>query len=149
MKNEKLTKKTFKPGDFEYVDLGLPSGRAWAKNAAPGFYTFDEAKEIFGDYLPRAAAFVELFEECKWEWDSERKGYKVTGPNGLSIFMPANGFVYPDESRVRAEGSEGNYWSRMPNSQTNARLLYFYSGDVNPLGNYYRASGVGVWPVRE
>ena len=149
MKNEKLTKKTFKPGDFEYVDLGLPSGRAWAENAAPGFYTFDEAKEVFGDYLPRAAAFVELFEECKWEWDSERKGYKVAGPNGLSIFMPANGFVYPDESRVRAEGSEGNYWSRMPHSQTYARSLDFYSGYVYPLGRDYRAYGFGVWPVRE
>ena len=149
MKNEKLTNKTFKPGDFEYVDLGLPSGRAWAENAAPGFYTFDEAKEVFGDYLPRATAFAELYEECKWEWDSEKKGYKVTGPNGLSIFMPANGFVYSGENRVTAKGKEGNYWSRVPLSQTYARRLYFGSGYVYPLNYGSRAYGFGVWPVRE
>ena len=149
MDKTKLTKNTFKPEGFEFIDLGLPSRKAWATTAAPGHYTFDEAVEAFGDYLPKGATLVELYEECDWKWDNEKNGYTVTGPNGNSIFMPANGYIAPGENSVKWAGSEGNYWSRLPYSQTNARSLYFYSGYVGPLNYGNRAGGVGVWPVRE
>ena len=45
-------------------------------------------------------------------------------------------------------GSNGNWWTFAPNSQTNARNLNFNSGNVNPLNNNNRANGFGVWPCR-
>ena len=144
----KLTKETFNPDAFTYVDLGLPSGRLWAKENAPGHYTFDEAVEAFGELLPNDSAMVELFDECKCVWNDEKKGLDITGPNGNSIFLPAAGFT-SGSSTVKANKEEGNYWTRMPLSQTYARYLSFYSGDVYPLDDIRRSYGFSVRPCKE
>lgn len=41
-------------------------------------------------------------------------------------------------------GSNGNYWSFAPISQTNARNLNFNSGNINPLNNNNRSNGFSV-----
>jgi len=155
----KLTKETFKIEDFTFVDLGLPSGRQWASENAPGHYTFDEAVEAFGDCLPKGAAMVELIEECKVEWNDQKKGLDITGPNGNSIFLPAAGWISRLSGDLRDVGTDGSYWSRMkyvPNSesyasgsQTNARYLGFISGNVYPLLYYYRSYGFSVRLCKE
>ena len=40
--------------------------------------------------MPRQAEFIELYNSCMWEIISFKGtlGYKVTGPNGNSIFLP-------------------------------------------------------------
>ncbi len=76
---------------IEFIDLGLPSGRLWASENAEGYYTCDEAKEKFGELLPKPEAFQELWEECQWLWDVKNKGMIVVGPNWDSIFLPASG----------------------------------------------------------
>jgi hypothetical protein len=159
MSKAQKTTPTFKPEDFEFVDLGLPSGRHWAKTNAPGHYTFNQAADIFADYLPKGAAMVELIEECKVEWNDEKHGLDITGPNGNSIFLPAAGYIYPGENSVTSADDVGCYWTRMtyvPNSesygsysQAYARSLYFYSGIVSPLYVYPRSYGFSVRPCRE
>ena len=136
------------PDRYTFVDLGLPSGRLWATENAPGFYTFDEAVDTFGELLPKGSAMVELIEESTCIWNDEKKGLDITGPNGSTIFLPAAGYTWgsPD---VKAKDDEGNYWTRMPNSQTNARRLGFYSGGVYPLNYRYRSYGFSVRPCRE
>ena len=136
------------PDRYTFVDLGLPSGRLWATENAPGFYTYDEAVDTFGGLLPKGSAMVELIEESTCTWNDEKKGLDIIGPNGNSIFLPAAGYTWcsPD---VKAKDNEGNYWTRMPFSQTGARLLYFYSGGVYPLSYYYRSNGFSVRPCRE
>ena len=140
----------FNPDTIEWVDLGLPSGRLWAKENAPGFHTFDEAIEKFGDLVPTAVAMAELYENCDWEWDNEKKGYRVTGPNGNSIFLPAAGYKDSDGD-LNSVGGVGEYWTSCPSktSQTGARYLYFSSGLIYPLGDYYRSYGFSVRPSRE
>ena len=144
----KLTNETFSPENFRFVDLGLPSGRLWATENAPGFYNFDEAVDTFGDLLPKGSAMVELIEESTCIWNDEKNGLGITGPNGSTIFLPAAGYTWgsPD---VKAKDDEGNYWTRMPSSQTLARLLFFSSGGVYPLNYYYRSGGFSVRPCRE
>ena len=148
-KVKNLTKETFNPDDFTYVDLGLPSRRLWATENAPGYYTYDEAKEVFGHSLPKAAALVELWEECNWTWDDKRKGMTVTGPNGNSIFLPASGYRNYASGGLYNVGGDGNYWSYASNSQASARYLDFNSGGVYPLSTAYRAYGFSVRPCRE
>jgi len=140
-------KPKFVPVESDWVDLGLPSGNLWydhnAKINGKKFFTHEEAQETFGEYLPSATAMAELYENCEWEWTG--KGYKVTGPNGNYIFLPAEG-------RKGAESdSYGYYWTRCVSktSQTSARSLYFDSGYVSPLSNYYRSNGFSVRPCRE
>ena len=136
------------PDRYTFVDLGLPSGRLWATENAPGFYTFDEAVDTFGELLPKGSAIVELIEESTCIWNDEKKGLDITGPNGSTIFLPAAGYTWgsPD---VKAKDNEGNYWTRMPYSQTYARSLLFGSGGVYPLSSNYRSLGFSVRPCRE
>ncbi len=81
------------PASDGYVDLSLPSGTLW-KNANEGgddaLYTYDEAVSMFGDKLPTNEQFEELKNKCTWTWTGN--GYKVTGSNGNSIYLPAAGY---------------------------------------------------------
>ena len=147
MKPKKLTKITFNLETFTFIDLGLPSGRLWATENAPGHYTFDEAVDTFGELLPKATAMMELFEESKCAWNDEKKGMDITGPNGKSIFLPITGYTWgsPD---VKAK-DEGYYWTRMPHGQTDARSLSFNSRGVYPLEFDNRPSGFSVRLCKE
>ncbi|MBR6863385.1 MAG: Ig-like domain-containing protein [Bacteroidales bacterium] len=55
----------------------------------------DAAHAAFGDKwrMPTSDEFAELREKCSWEWISLHgvNGYKITGPNGNCIFIPASG----------------------------------------------------------
>ena len=135
------------PDRYTFVDLGLPSGRLWATENAPGFYTFDEAVDTFGELLPKGSAMVELIEESTCTWNNEKKGLDITGPNGNTIFLPADGYRWGRE--VKDVKLEGDYWTRMPLSQTYARSLLFGSGGVCPLISNFRSYGFSVRPCRE
>jgi len=137
------------PDRYTFVDLGLPSGRLWATENAPGFYTYDEAVDTFGELLPKGSAMAELIEESTCIWNDEKEGLDITGPNGTQIFLPADGYTLGSLGGVKAKDDEGNYWTRMPIIPTGARHLYFTSGCVCPLDGYIRSGGFSVRPCRE
>ena len=64
--------------------------------------------------MPTSKEFGELIKECDWTWTSidGHDGYRVTGPNGNSIFLPAAG--YRSASSSYHVGSRGHYWSSAP-----------------------------------
>lgn len=110
------------------VDLGLPSGTLWKdKNEDGGFYTYEEALSKFGDKLPTKEQLEELNSKCQWTWTGS--GYKVTGPNGNSISLPAAGYRNCN-GRVVNVGSDGHYWSSTPRGSDYAWRLGFGSGGV-------------------
>ena len=59
--------------------------------------------------MPTRAELNELCNNCIWTWTTLNgvNGYRVTGPNGNSIFLPAAGYRY---AKVNNLGS-GCYWS--------------------------------------
>ena len=75
----------------DYVDLGLPSGTLWKRQNESGLYTYEQAINRFGSKLPERHHYVELKNECTWIWIDDY-GYKVVGPNGNSITLPAAGY---------------------------------------------------------
>ncbi len=87
----------------------------------------------------------ELTSECKWEWNGS--GYKVTGPNGNSIVLPASGSPLCDGSVYRV-GSPGYYWSSTPNDSDYAWYLDFTSGGVY-VYNTSRCVGQSVRLVQD
>ena len=100
--------------------------------------------------MPTVAEFEELCNKCKWTWTSQgrHKGYKVTGPNGNSIFLPAAGWRYgTDRYNV---GEYGDYWSSTLSSSYSyfARYLYFDSGRHGTYSGG-RRDGQSVRPVTE
>ena len=98
--------------------------------------------------MPTAEELHELVENCDWQWTSLRGhyGYKVTGPNGYSIFLPAAGCYIRSSFSNIAQGN-GNYWCSTP-SEENAYCLYFYNGNraVYSSSRYY---GRSVRPVSD
>ena len=98
--------------------------------------------------MPTKAEQDELRNSCTWTWTTQNgvNGYKVTGPNGNSIFLPAAGYRYGTEASDR--GSYGYYWSSSLNSRRTAFYLYFGSGDYGRVDGY-RYYGLSVRPVSE
>lgn len=80
--------------------------------------------------MPTNDELNELVNKCTWTWTSQNgtEGYKVTGPNGNSIFLPAAGFRL--DSYLHYAGSFGLYWSASlgESDPSSARGLHFYSG---------------------
>ncbi len=113
---------------------------------------YDAARANWGGSwrLPTQTECVELRDRCTWTWTSQggHNGYKVTGPNGNSIFLPAAGCR--DGSSLYGAGTSGNYWSSTPKESNtqNAYDLYFFSSD-HRVDWYYRNYGCSVRPVSE
>lgn len=98
--------------------------------------------------MPTKDEQEELRKKCTWTWFTKNniKGYKIIGPNGNSIFLPAAG--YPYEGSVKYAGSIGFYWSSSlyPGKSDKA---FCFSFDENSIGHdgSARHSGSSVRPV--
>ena len=98
--------------------------------------------------MPTEAELEELCNECVWIWTAQNgvNGYRVTGPNGNSIFLPASGCRYGKDSF--GSGYNGFYWfgSLLSYDSNYAYHLYF-SEDNFEYNNNYRCYGLSVRPV--
>ena len=122
------------PWPDKAVDLGLSvlwcDRNVGASNSSGygNYYTFDEASSAArsmgrGWRLPTKAELEELNNKCTWSWTGS--GYRVTGPNGNSIYLPAAGHHY--RQFITHGDSYGFYWSSTP-YDSDAYYLHFYSG---------------------
>lgn len=77
--------------------------------------------------MPTIAEFEELFALCTREWIEVEgvAGYKFTGPNGNSIFMPAAGSR--TQAAVTGVGAEGYYLSGSINVSDNQFAMSYHS----------------------
>ena len=104
-----------------------------------------------GDWrMPTREEMTELSSKCTWEWTKQNgvRGYKVTGPNGNSIFLPAVGYFLGSTFNSGSCGGS-YYWSSTPLS--NSSNAYFLKFDSGSHGTNYndRSYGNSVRPVRE
>ena len=67
----------------------------------------------------------------------------------MVTFYPASGYRNNSSGALNNVGSNGCYWSAVPNSTNNGRNLNFNSTNVNPLNNNNRSNGFAVRPVQE
>jgi len=103
--------------------------------------------------MPTYAELDKLRNNCTWTWTTQncKNGYKVTGSNGNSIFLPAAGCRY--YSSLNNDGSYGDYWSSSLSSSNSgysggACILFFRSGLVSSRGySGRRYCGFSVRPV--
>lgn len=96
-----------------FVDLGLSSGTRWCTQNETDYWTHSGAMNAFGSNLPTIEQFSELIAECDWTWTGS--GYRIKGPNGKAIYLPANGGIIdgsrPSCSDFDGKGELGLYWS--------------------------------------
>ena len=148
------TKATYKLGD------GNAYNPVWSKYCSSDNKTtlelVDDVANVLwgGDWrMPTLSEVNELKEHCTWEWTSVNgvDGYKVTGPNGNSIFLPAAGYYIGTQSM--SVGTLGYYWSSSayPNYWDSVFELEFNSSEA-PTYKYhslFREYGLTVRPVRK
>ena len=136
------------------IDLGLSVlwgnhniGASSSQNSG-NYYTFDEAViEIrsMGDgwRLPTKTELEELKDKCDWVWTGS--GYRVTGLNGNSIYLPATGFSHNNSTKY--EGELGRYWSSTMGEDNKSGLMIFNKSQIDVV-MYYRNYGFSIRPVR-
>ena len=117
-----------------------------------GNSTYDVARAKWGGSwrLPTEKELEELKNNCKWEWTTQngKKGYKVIGPNGNSIFLPAAG--YRNGSSFYYAGEYGFYWGSTPYESNDDGAYYlFFRSSYRGVIWYYRDGGQSVRPVSE
>lgn len=125
----------------EFVDLGLSSGTLWAKHNVQirnrKHFTHFEVpllEDITGYNVPSKEDFEELLEECVWKWTiiGHTRGYRVTGPNGKSIFLSAAGLY--NGGLLYGVKYIGYYWSTRYFSGS---TMYHLRFDNSGKGMYY------------
>ncbi|MBR3797589.1 MAG: hypothetical protein IKK36_01555 [Bacteroidales bacterium] len=117
----------------EYVDLGLPSGKLWATcnvgasspTAAGGEYQYTTVTWGGGWIMPTRVDIQELIGSCSYVRTTENSvsGYRFTGPNGNTIFMP-----------------NGYYWSSTTAGTGSYYYLELYSNGSPNVNNSHSSS---------
>ena len=96
-------------------------------------YNYDEAVSRFGNKLPSKKQFEELKNNCTWTWTGN--GYRITGPNGNSINLPALGARLA--SKMFYVQEFGYYWSATRLNRDHSYHLRFFWGGVSIDSGYY------------
>ena len=136
------------------ISYDVDNSKTYGKNFEDisGNQNHDVARANWGKTwrIPTKVEMEELESKCTWTWTAKSgtNGYKVTGPNGNSIFLPAAG--YCNGTSHNDVGEYGDYWSSSPNEGNDdlACDLFFNSGCHN-VYCYRRDLGRTVRPVSE
>ena len=114
------SKDVFSPNNYKYYS----NGKFKDIGSDISGTQYDAATHVMGkDWrMPTKAEYEELISKCEWKFITYRKvrGWKVTGPSGNSIFLPATGYVLNDWNEN--ESIDGFYWSS--NITDNLREVY-------------------------
>ncbi|MBQ0070063.1 MAG: hypothetical protein KBT09_10015 [Bacteroidales bacterium] len=118
-----------------YYGWGDPTGRNHSENE-DDYPRYDHEVSISGTdldllhtywggswRLPTMAECEELRTECTWTWETVngKPGYRVTGKNGNSIFLPTSGWRIGETINQQYINTHGYYWSG-----TNVDAFYVY-----------------------
>ena len=135
----------------KYVPLDKPeywSGSGSSDNKTCLDLSDDAARAQLGGKwrLPTKAEWEELRDKCTWS-QRGKKGYKVTGPNGRSIFLPAAGIRV--DSLLKSGGAV--YWSSSLDTDRPYYAWECYFGGDHMIGMYIRLRcyGYSVRPVMD
>ena len=151
---ETSTKETYDEDNCPTYGRGISQLQSQGYIDSEGNLTaqYDAARANWGGpwRMPSETEMQELIDKCTWKWKKQNgvKGYKVTGPNGNSIFLPAAG--YRIGSSLYDAGSRGYCWSSTP-YEGNSRYAYYlnFLSDGHYMSYYSRNYGQSVRPVLE
>lgn len=135
---------TYGLSNSQLLSQGIIDGN---KNLTP---SYDAATANWGGTwrLPTKTEFKELKKKCTWQWTTQngKNGYKITGPNGNHIFLPAAG--YRSGSSLGSAGERGGYWSSTPNESSSDYAYYLYFDSAYHYVSWsHRYYGRSVRPV--
>lgn len=110
----------------------------------------DTASSIWkgGWRMPTAAEMQELIDVCEWNEDNQdgANGFRVTAPNGKSIFLPYGGGQFNNGPALT--DNYGYYWSSSLSNNNNYNSSYLNFSNYNVMVDIMsRSSGFLIRPV--
>lgn len=150
---ETTTKSSYTSDNSVTYDLSISELESRGIIGSDGHLTaaYDAATANWGSpwRMPTLDEIKELLDRCTWSWTTQNgvKGYKVTGPNGNSIFLPAAGYRF--DTSLYDAGSYGYYWSVSPGGYSSEACSLLFFSNHPGWGCYYRSYGRAVRPVSE
>lgn len=107
--------------------------------------------------MPTEEELIELITKCTWKWTMwyNMQGYKVIGPNGKYIFLPATGANCYKEDKYDTTTNKysfdglgyGNYWSRNISHSHECALRLTFDKDGHQIIGGIRCAGLTIRPV--
>lgn len=113
---------------------------------------YDAAKVHWGDEwrMPTKDEMQELMKKCTWEWTQINKvnGYRITGPNGKSIFIPAAGQKFKN-NEIPQYNEQILLWTgtQFPTNLSNAYAIDANSAGAPLIKGQLRDDGYPIRPV--
>ena len=149
------TLKYYVKGEVGLFTKYVPSNKPqrWSGSSSPDNKTTlelcdDAARANWGGnwQMPTELQWDELNNQCTWSWMGN--GYRVTGPNGQSIILPAAG-GRRDRSLNNA-GANGFYWSSSIRKENPYNAWLLILKDISHIvGAFHRGFGFSVRAVTE
>ena len=140
---ETTSKSNYTQSSYTYHDNGYVDIGADISNTR-----HDAAKSEWGGTwrMPTHAEMKALVDSCQWTWTTVdgQAGYQVTGKEGKSIFLPANG--YQNASYYEAIGTECYYWTSSISNDAQAWYLHG-TATTNATSDIDRFYGLAIRPV--
>ena len=136
--------------DYKYYNSSTDDFDNIGSNISGTSYDVAHVRWGGGWRMPTLNEIKELINKCSWQWTTVNgvNGYKVTGPNGNSIFLPAAGYRLGTELYYR--GSNGIYWSGTLYENISYYAYFLNFGSGNRYWDYNsRGYGFSVRPVTE
>lgn len=139
-------KYTHNNSEYYNIDAKRLESRNIIDKAGNLLSKYDVATQRWGAEwkIPSLSQMDELVEKCKWEWSTLKwtSGFKVTGPNGNSIFLPASGWYNSaSDGLLDCVNERSEYWCStvVKHDNEDARCLFFMKPDI-----YYASDGHSV-----
>lgn len=118
-------------------------------NIAGSEYDVARARDGLSWQMPSSNQWQELIDYCEWDWVEYKgcHGWKITGPNGNMLFLPAGGAKGGDE--WYSEDEHGYYWSADYKRGEGPVEFYTNGGcrDMRTASDNYRFHGHSVRPI--
>lgn len=152
--SEVKTKSSYWQSNYAYCDDPVYQNVYFYSNPLSnisGERRYDAATATLGAgwRMPTRNEAIELIYNCNWEQTTvnDIRGYKVTGPNGRSIFIPETGLKKQNKEARRSL----LLWTSQTMSKTDE---YAYTISMNyvkkepELGEEWKAWGINIRPVK-
>lgn len=137
------------PDDYGVLyGWGVPAGSGVYPNVVNiGGNEYDVLSQEWGHgyRIPTEVELNELNTKCIWTSASINgvNGFKVTGPNGNSIFIPAAGVKYSDGS-IGSRGDCACLWSSWGDYGFSARALHINAANSRAFQSTYKCDGLSL-----
>lgn len=112
---------------------------------------FDQAHVLLGSgwQLPSNEQFQELIDKCEWNRASINgtNGFRITGINGNSIFLPDNGYGKPGGIGYYDYNGGGYYWTSSVDTEINGGTLHFEAPNSKYITSNVRCYTQYIRPI--